>query len=175
MECLFWRRYECLLTASSGETKTDEQKLGRGVALVIKSLQSCVFLLNEWCSQSGISACFSFCFNHASWNCDSHSNTCLDGAVTFDLSVDIVLWDWSDALVPAVPITYQGDRRWDGGSKGGGVVSEGNENKSLLPRTPSAVQNPNPGITTPSRQIAPLNIVHSTITRTDQSQLELLF
>lgn len=46
-----------------------------------------------------------------------------------------------------------------------GVVSEGNENKSPLPRSSSAVQNPNPHI------IHGLNIDHSTITRTDQSQI----
>lgn len=38
----------------------------------------------------------------------------------------MVLWDWSHAFISPAPITYQGDRIWDGGREGGrGWVSEG--------------------------------------------------
>lgn len=35
----------------------------------------------------------SFTVIHANSNCYSHSNTCLDGSITSDLSADIALWD----------------------------------------------------------------------------------
>lgn len=68
-------------------------------------------------------------------------STCVvDGS--FDLSTDIVLWDWSNAFISPAPITYQGNRIWDRGRKvDGGVSVWGNENKSsMLPWTPAAGQ-----------------------------------
>lgn len=103
-------------------------------------------------------------------------STCvLDGS--FDLSADIVLWDWSDAFISPAPITYQGDRVWDGGRKGGqGWVSEGMKTNppcslGLLPQFRLCDL---ATFTVKYNRITRLNIVHSTMTRTSRSQLSPL-
>lgn len=61
---------------------------------MIKSLQSYgSFCWMNDAANRAFQLAFLSVLNHASLNCDSHSNTCLDGSVTFDLSVDIALWD----------------------------------------------------------------------------------
>lgn len=103
-------------------------------------------------------------------------STCvLDGS--FDLSADTVLWDWSDAFISPAPITYQGDRVWDGGRKGGrGWVSEGMKTNppcslGLLPQFRLCDL---ATFTVKYNRITRLNIVHSTMIRTSRSQLSPL-
>lgn len=99
-------------------------------------------------------------------------STCVvDGS--FDLSTDIVLWDWSNAFISPAPITYQGNRIWDRGRKGrggGGWASEGMKtNPPCSLGLPQQVR-----FTVKYNRKTRLNIVHSTMTRTSRSQLSAL-
>lgn len=103
-------------------------------------------------------------------------STCvLDGS--FDLSADIVLWDWSNEFISPAPRTYQGDRIWDGGRKGEQRwVSEGMKTKPPCSRRlPQQFRLCDLAtFTVKYNRITRLNTVHSTMTRTSRSQLSPL-